>query len=228
VKPGVPVIVGEMSPEARRTVEVVAQDRKAPIWRFGYEIRLEGRTVKTPAGSIDGLEPGLVGAMQLHNSALAVAAVQASGAEVSDEAMQQGIRQAWLPGRFQRVRAKDTDFIFDGAHNAAAAEILVSTLRQVGIEKVNLITNMLRGHDPNLFYRVIAPLVHETHVVPIDFPRAIPVPEAQKNLRPILGNVVGHETVEDAVIAARGSELPVLVTASNYVVGAVMRSLELG
>jgi dihydrofolate synthase / folylpolyglutamate synthase len=228
VKPGVPVIVGEMSPEARRTVEVVAQDRKAPIWRFGYEIRLEGRTMKTPAGSIDGLEPGLVGAMQLHNSALAVAAVQASGAEVSIEAMQQGIRQAWLPGRFQRVRAMDTDFIFDGAHNAAAAEILVSTLRQVGIEKVNLITNMLRGHDPNLFYRVIAPLVQEAHVVPIDFPRAIPVPEAQKNLRPILANVVGHETVEDAVMAVRGSELPVLVTASNYVVGAVMRSLELG
>jgi dihydrofolate synthase / folylpolyglutamate synthase len=226
VKPGVPVIVGEMSPEARRTVEVVAQDRQSPIWRFGHEVRLEGNRVVTPAGSVDEIEPGLVGSMQRHNAAITVAAIQASGAVVSTESLQEGIRQAWLPGRFQRLRAQNAEFIFDGAHNAAAAEILASTLVSEGIERVNLITNMLRGHDPNHFYRVLAPLVNHTHIVPIDFPRAIPVSEATRNLQAILGKVTGHSSVEEALSEVNGSELPVLVTASNYVVGAVMRSIQ--
>jgi dihydrofolate synthase/folylpolyglutamate synthase len=226
VKPGIPVIVGDMSPEARRTVEVVAQDRQSPIWRFGYEVRLEGTRVVTPAGSVDGIEPNLVGSMQRHNAALAVAAIQASGAAVSTECLQEGIREAWLPGRFQRLRAQDTDFILDGAHNAAAAETLASTLVSQGIDRVNLITNMLKGHDPNHFYRVLAPFVSQAHIVPIDFPRAIPVAEATKNLQAILVNVKGHASIEDALGAVKGSKLPVLVTASNYVVGAVMRSLQ--
>ena len=226
VKPGVPVIVGEMSPEARRTVEVVAQDRQSPIWRFGFEVRLEGSRVVTPAGSVESIEPGLVGSMQRHNAAIAVAAIQASGAAISSESLQQGIREAWLPGRFQRLRAQDTDFIFDGAHNAAAAQILASTLASEGIDRVNLITNMLRGHDPNHFYRVLAPIVHHAHIVPIDFPRAIPVEEATRNLKSVLGRVTGHSSVEEALGEVTGKKLPVLVTASNYVVGAVMRSLQ--
>jgi folylpolyglutamate synthase/dihydropteroate synthase len=124
------------------------------------------------------------------------------------------------------LRALDTDFILDGAHNAAAAEILALTLASQGIDRVNLITNMLRGHDPNHFYRVLAPLVSHAHIVPIDFPRAIPVEEAKNNLQAILGKVTGHASIDEALGAVKGSKLPVLVTASNYVVGSVMRSLQ--
>ena len=226
IKPGTPVVVGTMAPEPLRTIEAVAVDRASPIWRFGQEIQLDGTTVTTPVGRVEGIQPGLIGQMQPHNAALAVAAIQASGAPVSDDHLRAGIARAWLPGRFQRAKYGGVDFIFDGAHNAAAATILRQTLEAEGIRKVVLITNMLRGHDPIEFYRILAPLAEAVHIVPIDFPRAIPVPESVATLQPLMAAVEGHDTVESALSAVLGSSLPVLVTASNYVVGAVLRALE--
>jgi len=71
------------------------------------------------------------GEHQRRNAATAVAALDASGIEISDEAMAIGLSKANLPGRFEILnedsrREGEPWFIIDGAHNPDAIEALVS------------------------------------------------------------------------------------------------------
>ena len=71
------------------------------------------------------------GEHQRRNAATAVAALDASGIEISDDAMAAGLAIANLPGRFEILnedsrREGEPWFIIDGAHNPDAIEALTS------------------------------------------------------------------------------------------------------
>lgn len=230
IKSGVPVIVGQMPEEAREVIESVAREREARVWLFGREVQLEGDAIVTPAHLRRNLTPGLVGPIQRHNLALAIAAMDASGATRDDAALERGAASARAPGRFQRASFMGRTVIFDGAHNPDAARNLRETLaRGPGVRdrRVRLVTNMLTGHDPLAFYRELADLVVKAYVVPVDFFRALPPDQTAEALRPLLPQVDAFETPLDGIVAAcreAADDDVVLVTGSNYVVGAVLRA----
>ena len=62
------------------------------------------------------------------NAAMALAALRASGLEVSENAIRDGIASAILPGRFQIV-SESPRVIFDVAHNPHAAEYLTGRMK---------------------------------------------------------------------------------------------------
>ncbi len=69
----------------------------------------------------------LKGQIQLHNSALALAALeilQQQGWEISETAIINGMGKTKWPGRMQWITWKDHKLLIDGAHNPAAAEVL--------------------------------------------------------------------------------------------------------
>jgi dihydrofolate synthase/folylpolyglutamate synthase len=71
------------------------------------------------------------GEHQRRNAATAVATLDASGIEISDDAMAAGLAIANLPGRFEILnedsrREDEPWFIIDGAHNPDAIEALTS------------------------------------------------------------------------------------------------------
>jgi dihydrofolate synthase/folylpolyglutamate synthase len=69
----------------------------------------------------------LNGAIQRHNSALAIAAVQVlreQGWEILDDAIVDGIAKTQWIGRLQWVNWHDRQILIDGAHNPASAEVL--------------------------------------------------------------------------------------------------------
>lgn len=76
-----------------------------------------------------GLELSMKGAHQLRNAATAAEAVMAAGIEVSDEAIENGLENAVLPGRFEILGGGDGEpfFIVDGSHNPDAIEALIDT-----------------------------------------------------------------------------------------------------
>ena len=84
----------------------------------------------------------LQGAIQLHNSALAIAALQMlrqEGWEFSDEAITNGIAKTKWAGRLQWFTYHDRQILIDGAHNPASAEVLrqfVDTLEKFPIHWV--------------------------------------------------------------------------------------------
>ncbi len=66
----------------------------------------------------------LAGAMQLTNSAVALATIaflRQQGWEMTDAAIQRGIAQTRWPGRIQPYRWRDRPIFLDGSHNEAAA-----------------------------------------------------------------------------------------------------------
>jgi dihydrofolate synthase / folylpolyglutamate synthase len=235
VKHGIPVVVGQLLPEAMEVVEREAEIHEAPIWRYGREVQVEleisGRHFKihTPARTHDNLRPGLVGKMQIHNMALAVAAFDASGAYRDEKAVHKGTRTASLPGRFERRVYHGCDVVLDGAHNVEAATVLADTLEQeFPTRRVVLVTGMVAGHEPARFYKPLAHLVDVAHVSPIAFHRALPPDEVATALMGEPFEVRSHVSASEALTAAHedaGEGGLIVVTGSFYLVGEIARLL---
>lgn len=82
----------------------------------------------------------LNGAIQRHNSALAIAAVQVlreQGWEILDDAIVDGIAKTQWIGRLQWVNWHDRQILIDGAHNPASAEVLRQYLDSLAAETAN-------------------------------------------------------------------------------------------
>ena len=75
--------------------------------------------------------PALQGVAQVGNAATALAALRelSSRLPLTREAIERGLREVQLPGRFQRVSTPDgIEWIFDVAHNPDAAAVLAANL----------------------------------------------------------------------------------------------------
>ena len=85
-----------------------------------------GRIERLPA-------PALAGAVQVGNAATALAALRALGPrlQLDRAAIERGLRDVRLSGRFQRVMdGQGIEWVFDVAHNPAAAAVLAESLRR--------------------------------------------------------------------------------------------------
>lgn len=229
VKPGIPVIVGSLPPEATEVVEQIARERGAPLWRWGRDFAWEAGALRLRERTVEAVTPGIVGEMQGHNLALAVAAMIAAGADLSDEVIRRGASHAFAPGRFQQVKALGTTFLLDGAHNVDSARILRRSIeRQYPGQRWVALTNMVQGHEPHELYGEIIPLFQSAHVAPIDFHRAYPVETVASVLRGAGVRTSEHEGIASALLAAASEAGPdggVLVTGSFYLVGQALRGL---
>lgn len=119
IKPGVPVVsqTDDLNVKSifRRTAEengsvFIDVSRVADSYRQ-YELSMKGEH-------------------QIRNAATAVEAIKAAGIEVSEEAIENGLANAWLPGRFEILNDEPAEkplFIIDGAHNPDAVSELVKT-----------------------------------------------------------------------------------------------------
>lgn len=230
VKPGKPVVVGDLPDSAMDVVVAVSRQREAPLWRLGREVRLERRdgwTVRTPLGEIDGLKPGIPGARQTENMALAVAALHAAKTPVDEDALRRGMAKASVPGRFEQSTLEDgTPVILDGAHNAEAAEALRESLEEaMPGRRFALVAGMVFGHDPSKFFAPLADVVWHGYAAPIGFHRAIPPIELAETVRGIV-DLEPCGSLAEALRKARATGLPILVTGSFYLVGEASRRLK--
>lgn len=227
IKPGVPVVVGEMGKQAGDVIIEAAARLGSEVWLYGADVRLAVRgdafDVSTPRGAHRKLIPGLTGVAQPHNMALAVAAIDAANALKSEAALAAGVARASLPGRFERRNRDGVEVILDGAHNAEAAKVLRDNLDSFfPCRRIVLVTAMVGGHDPARFFQAIAPRVDRVFVAPLNFHRAIPAESLRETL-----STLGLESelaggVEEAVSRALTAASPdglVLVTGSFYLVG---------
>jgi dihydrofolate synthase/folylpolyglutamate synthase len=79
----------------------------------------------------------LAGSIQVANAATALVALAqlADRLAMSRAAVERGLRAVTLPGRFQRVRdeRRGVEWVFDVAHNPAAAAALAASLRELPV-----------------------------------------------------------------------------------------------
>ncbi len=236
-KGGVPLVLGEMADEAAVEAELIAGEVGAPVLRVGSDIRYQlcedGLSVETPWGKFDRLHPGLLGSKQPHNAAVAVGALLASGVQVDEPAIRGGLAAASAPGRFQQIHVDGRLVILDGAHNSDSARALRDTLKArlaSWPERLVLLTNMVRGHEPDEFYSPFVGIATSAHVAPIDFRRAMLPQETAARIESLGMRATAHPSARaalDAALQDAGEDGVVVVTGSFYLVGDISRKLGL-
>lgn len=111
LRTGVPVLLGDLPPEARVVIEQVARTVGAPIYQAALR-------------AVPPLR--LAGAHQVGNARLAVAAAQQLMAQpLAPEVIDEVLAQTTWPGRCEWLRA---DLLIDGAHNLEGVTSLAAVL----------------------------------------------------------------------------------------------------
>ncbi|MDZ8107076.1 MAG: folylpolyglutamate synthase/dihydrofolate synthase family protein [Nostoc sp. DedQUE12a] len=156
LKPGCPVVVGQLPPDAEDVVRSRALELQCPIFMpqgvrqiatgwAEYETTQNSKFIQYPLP--------LAGQIQLNNSALALAALeilQQQGWQISEAAIINGMAKTKWPGRMQWTSWKNHKLLIDGAHNTAAAEVLrhyVDSLDPVKRKPVTWIMGMFADKD---------------------------------------------------------------------------------
>lgn len=124
LKPGRPAVVGPLPPEALEVIQARIAALGCPAIWVEPAIALAGGWAEFQGISYF---LALQGAVQLTNSALAIAALQQlqkQGWRLGDEAIAVGMGKAHWLGRLQWFEWQGTQILIDGAHNVAGAAAL--------------------------------------------------------------------------------------------------------
>ena len=165
----------------------------------------------------------LAGGAQRWNAALAVAALRAVTLPVPTDAYVRGLGNVQWPGRFQQVVP---GLFLDGAHNPAAARELVATWSErFGSEKACLIFGALEDKDVFCMLQILAPVVREAILVPVQNPRCLDLERLSSMVRETMPAVPVERAEHVSAALQMRSASPRLLTGSLYLVGEALAHL---
>jgi dihydrofolate synthase / folylpolyglutamate synthase len=216
VKPAVPLVVGELHPDAMAAVEGVARQLGSPVIRASRD-------------DVDDLTVGLRGAHQRINAAVAVRLLQLvhrCGLPVSREAVATGIADPGWPGRLDLRRlAGDRELLLDAAHNPAGAAALASYLKTECDAPPPLVFAAMRDKDTIGMLRELIPVVSRVIVTRASTPRSADPRDLAARARAINPDfpIAAEPSVADALAAAWQTSRRIVVAGSIFLLGDVIR-----
>lgn len=143
----------------------------------------------------------LPGIHQVQNLVLALSVInelRTMGFEIPVQAVQKGIRQTKLRGRFEVISNKPL-VIFDCAHNRDSFEALHENIETLKIRNFFLIFGCSRGKDITYALRKIFPKAKEVVLVKTDNPRAMLQTDIYSNARKYQENITIASSVAHAI-----------------------------
>ncbi len=175
---------------------------------FDGEERGDGRwNYRDARGLLDGLPlPALQGAVQVGNAATALAALRelAERLPLARDAVERGLSQVRLPGRFQRVVASEGfEWVLDVAHNPDAAAILAANLaRHPTPGRTFAVCGMLSDKDVPAVLSILGNSIDRWFAASTDGPRGLG--DAELSARASAAGIVmtPSGSVPDAMLAA--------------------------
>lgn len=178
------------------------------------------------------LAPGLKGEFQIHNAAAVLALLDASGLadRIDADTINRVLPRLSLLGRLQRISVDNKAWLFDVAHNPAAAEVLAATLTPMKSEgELIAIIGVLRDKDVTGVIRPLAKLVDRWIAMTAASHRALPANELARQISNLTGKaclVAGSaaKAIEFARRSASENDR-ILVTGSFFTVGPVLDHL---
>ncbi|XTZ39617.1 bifunctional tetrahydrofolate synthase/dihydrofolate synthase [Salmonella enterica] len=221
-----PAVVGE--PDMPHTIADVAHEKGALLRRYGvdwrYNVEQRNWSFRDEQGELKGLPLPNV---PQPNAATALAALRASGLNVSEQAIRDGIASATLPGRFQTV-SESPRLILDVAHNPHAAGYLASRLAELPkTGRVLAVIGMLHDKDIAGTLACLEPVVDCWYCAPLEGPRGATAEELLAHLSN--GRAWPDVTQAwQAAMAEANAEDTVLVCGSFHTVAHVMEAIETG
>ena len=142
IKQGVPLVTGNIVPEALAVIDQIAKAKQAPrlAYRDDYQVSHHesietGEVFDYTSSFRQGrFQTGLLGIHQIENAGMAITLLdtycQETGRELaSNDLIAQALEETSWPGRLEIV-SKGPLVILDGAHNPHAIKALVATLQE--------------------------------------------------------------------------------------------------
>ncbi len=211
IKRGIPVVCAPQRPEAAKVIRARAAECEAPL-----------QVVST---SYEGSPIGLAGSYQKRNAAVAIAAIYAAQIDIDGKAIARGLATIDWPARFQKW---DDRTIIDGAHNPAAARILVETWREFfGVHKATLVLAVLSDKDLRGISEALTPIADSVVLPRIRSDRAAAPEELAKvlsTITPLLPHCI-TASVGEGIDLARAKPNPILIAGSLHFTGEVLAHL---
>ena len=161
VRRGKPVVVSDRDPPGSVLDHAAGEGAVVALIGRDFDYRRAGRNWRriTDADSAPPLPlPEFGGDEQFGNAAACAAVTESLRADlpVGDAALAAGIRHAYLRGRFERHEVGMVEWVFDVAHNPAAAEILRSSVSRLPPRRTLAVFAAMRDKD---LPGVLAPFV---------------------------------------------------------------------
>lgn len=169
-------IVGPQSDPALDVIEAKAARLNAPLLTYGQHWNVseerERLIYQDETGLLDLPLPTLIGAHQVQNAGIAIAALRHLGYD--ENACEAALTNADWPARLQRLKkgplvttAPNAEIWLDGGHNAAAGEALAEALTRLPTRPLHLICGMLKTKDVSGYLRPLANIAETLHAVSI-------------------------------------------------------------
>jgi dihydrofolate synthase/folylpolyglutamate synthase len=249
IKPAVPVVTAADRPEAMSVIENVSREQKAPLYRLGFEVRVEGATPQRfryqgIRWSLSDLNCSLLGKHQLSNAGCALAALELlepclpaggrPGITIGEAPVRQGLSTVRWEGRLERMPPGPSGaaVILDGAHNPAGARVLRTFLeesRPPRPGRLILVLGILRDKDIGGILAELIPIADEVVVTRPRHERAASTDDLKRHLekyavpagkRAVRATV--REPLEEALRYAQSASAAadlICITGSLYTVG---------
>lgn len=237
IKEGRPVVSAPQDESAERVLRKVAAERSAPfiaaaeaveLQRVSGDLRGQKIRFETVSGLSGTSQYALLGDHQLENLGVAIAATELLfdllGFPLEADVLKAGIERVRWPGRLELL--KETPCVIaDAAHNPAGAEALVSTLKRHGIKHAGIVLGMCDDKDVSAVVGRLAAIASRVWVAPIPNDRNMQAEKLAQFVRSF-GVDVQIAELEDGLEAAEAwaqdADLPIVITGSIFLLGAVL------
>jgi dihydrofolate synthase/folylpolyglutamate synthase len=209
------VVIASQDDEATEVLEDRCQQWGIDAFWAGRHVRIQPLmqtieqqtfTMVTSGAVYERCVTPLLGEHQRDNAAVVAGIVESLrglGFPISTEALRQGFKDVFWPGRFEIV-GKDPLVILDGAHNGASAQMLARTVGALFADKkVILILGVSKDKDKNAIHEGLSGIAKDIIYTKADHPRADDWPGAV-DLRRALTSAY-QKAQRDDIILVTGS-----------------------
>ncbi len=237
IKPGIPIVCGQLQRSALEIVASRAKEVGAPLIRVFDRKKLvkidkdDFLYAYYNKGEKYVFRPGLVGDHQARNAAIAIATLgvlEERWKPIEKEKIIEGIEQVIWEGRLEKIGDKPEVYL-DGAHNEEGAKALRHFIERKRPGKLILIFSMLKDKAIRRVARYLFPLATKVFITSIPFWRAAAPEEIGKITSDLnVPKVIVPDCLQALKIAklAAGEGGMVLVTGSLYLVGEIKKRLK--
>ena len=214
-KPGVPLVIGRLPPEAAARIVKVAREVEAPV----FDAHATTTDRKYPP-----LRLALPGRHQLENAAVAVAILERWSTlvgHISTEAIVTGLTECEWPARLEWLRVPPNgELLIDAAHNPAGATALASYLQDMGRKKLPIVFAAMADKDLTNMIGALAPIASTFIATTVPHARARTADQLANEIRRLTSvPVEAFQSAEAAVERALEQSKRAVACGSIYMIG---------
>ena len=211
IKAGVPVVMGQMEPEASEVIEAKCRELGCPL---------------TKAGEVDKSQKlGLFGAYQRKNASVAVEVIKNLSITVDNLTIAKGLANAVWPGRMQII-SRSPVIMVDGAHNPSGVKALYESLvSEFPNEGFSFIMAVMADKDYAGMAEIIRPVANRIFTVTVESDRALQARELAQVLKEKGIEASACDTYEEALTSAKNFNDKIIVFGSLYFIGEILGRL---